>query len=381
MNISTEHGGTAISSAPQSRMRQYLQLIATGPELSKSLTEAQAEDAMDMILQDRISPVRAALFLIALRMKRETDAENIGVLNALMRNLKTCVTRSPEILAIADPFNGYTRSLPATPFLPAVYAACGLPAYIHGLQFVGPKYGITARMVLDAAGINVELPPPEAAQKLDHADTGWSYLDQEQYIPALHKMVELRDEMVKRSCISTLEVVLQPLRGARATWLVTGFVHKAYPPVYSMLARHAGFDAGAIVRGVEGGCIPSLSQVSRYFGCWGDEELTLNKLAPAEFGIERKQRAIPVPESFRADIERTSCNNTRILKGVVEHTVDLGLEALGNAPGGMRDSLIYGAAIGLKQFRMASDTREAAAKAAKAIASGEALARFRAAGC
>ncbi len=370
-----------ISSAAQSRMRRYIQLIATGPELSKSLTEAQAEDAMDMILGGQISPVRTALFLIALRMKRETDAENIGVLNALMRNLKSCVTRSPQILAVADPFNGYTRSLPATPFLPAVYAACGLPTYLHGLKFVGPKYGITARMVLDAAGVHVGLSPASAAQKLDDADTGWCYLDQEQYIPALNNLIALRDEMVKRSCISTLEVVLQPLRGARATYLMTGFVHKAYPPVYAMLARHAGFDSSAIVRGVEGGCIASLSQVSRYFGCWGEEELRMNKLSPIEFGIERKQRAIPVPESLQADIEQTSYDNTQVLQGVVEHTVGLGLEALGNTPGAMRDSLIYGAAIGLIQFRMASDPREAAAKAVQAIASGEALARFRAACC
>ena len=381
MNASTEHAGVDRSSASRARMRQYLQLIATGPELSKSLTEAQAEDAMDMILKGSVSPVRAALFLIALRMKRETDAENTGVLNALMRNLKTCATRSPEILSVADPFNGYTRSLPATPFLPAVYAACGLPAYIHGVKFVGPKYGITARMALDTAGVDVELAPCAAAQKLDCADTGWSYLDQEQYIPGLSELIALRDEMVKRSCISTLEVVLQPLRGARATYLLTGFVHKAYPPVYAMLARHAGFDSSAIVRGVEGGCIPSLSQVSRYFGCWGDEELTLNKLAPAEFGIQQKQRAIPVPDEFQADIEQTGWNNTGVLKGVVEHTVGLGLEALGNTPGKMRDSLIYGAATGLRQFRMAGDLREAVARAKKAIASGEALARFRAAGC
>ena len=368
-----------MSITPQLRMRRYLQLIATGPEMSKPLNEAQAEDAMDLILNGRISPVRTALFLIALRMKRETDAENIGVLNALMRNLKTCVTRSPKILAIADPFNGYTRSLPATPFLPAVYAACGLPTYIHGLDHVGPKYGITVRKVLDAAGVNVELNPVEAAQQLDHAQSGWSYLDQGKYIPALNKLVELRDEMVKRSCISTLEVVLQPLRGSRATYLVTGFVHKVYPPVYAMLARHAGFDSSAIIRGVEGGCIPSLSQVSRYFGCWGDGELALNKLSPGEFGIEQKQRAIPVPESFQSDIEQTSFNNTQVLKGVVQHTVDLGLEALGNTPGKMRDSLIYGAAIGLRQFRMVSDSHEAAVKASKAIASGEALARFKAA--
>ena len=103
---------------PESRMRAYLQLVATGPELSKSLDQAQAEDAMTMILEGAVDPVRAGIFLIALRMKRESDAENIGILNALIRSLRQQHTSAADIMAIADPFNGYLRGLPATPFLP-----------------------------------------------------------------------------------------------------------------------------------------------------------------------------------------------------------------------------------------------------------------------
>jgi anthranilate phosphoribosyltransferase len=359
-------------------MREYLQLVATGPELSKSLNEAQAEDGMSMILDRDIDAVRAGIFLIALRMKRESDAENAGILSALIGQLQTARTRSAEILSVADPFNGYLRGLPATPFLPAVFAACGLPAYSHGLQSVGPKYGITTRLVLEQAGKNVDMNVREAADLLDNPDAGWAYLDQKHYIESLHDLVELRDTMVKRTCLSTLEVVLKPLSGAKSTHLLTGFVHKAYPPVYAMLARQSGFDSAAIVRGVEGGCIPSLSQLSRYFGCRNDGTMELFKLVPGELGIEQDTRAVTVPDQYADDIEQTCYKNTRVLESVVAHTLELGLDALGNKPGPMQDSIIYGVSIGLTHTGLVSGLGKGAELARKVIASGEALAKFEA---
>ena len=361
---------------PKSRMRQYLQLVATGPELSKSLNQAQAEDAMALILQGEIDSVQTALFLIALRMKRETEAENLGVLDALIKRTKTRQIKNNSVLAIADPFNGYLRSMPATAFLPAVFAACGLPGYIHGLQTVGPKYGITAKMVLHAAGVNVDLNVDQGSGSLENNDLGWCYLDQKHYIPCLHDLVELRDTMVKRSCISTLEVVLKPLYGAASTFLMTGFVHKAYPPVYAALARHVGFSSAAIIRGVEGGCVPSLSQVSRYFGYQGEGELILNKLSPQEISIQQEQRGVVIPDEFNQDLQSTSFDNAHVLNNLAANVAEHGVDALNNKPGAMRDSLIYAASIGLTQFGIASDLQESANLARKAIASGEALERF-----
>jgi len=359
-------------------MRRYLQLVATGPELSKSLNEDQAEDAMEMILQGDVDPIRAGIFLIALRMKRESEAENIGVLNALLRSLRQQQTKSPDLMAIADPFNGYLRGLPATPFLPAVFASCGLPAYSHGLEAVGPKYGITTRMVLEAAGKTADNDLEETVSCLDDPEVGWGYIDQKQYIPSLHDLVELRDIMVKRSCISTLEVVLRPLCGSRTTHLITGFVHKVYPPVYAMLAQHAGFDSAAIVRGVEGGCIPSLSQLSRYFGYSGDEPLELHRLVPSELGIDQQERMVAIPDQYSQDIKQSCFGNTGVLSAVVVYNLELGLDALDGKPGPMRDSIIYGVAIGLKHAGLASDLGDGAARARQAIASGQALTRFKA---
>ena len=54
-------------------MRSYLQRIATGPELSKDLSEEETYHAMTHILAGSADEVQSAIFLIALRMKRETD--------------------------------------------------------------------------------------------------------------------------------------------------------------------------------------------------------------------------------------------------------------------------------------------------------------------
>ncbi len=355
-------------------MRGYLQLVATGPELSKSLTEEQAEDALCLILREEVDPVRSAIFLIALRMKRETDEENAGALNALQQLMETAVAEQDDVMAIADPFNGFVRGMTALPFLPAVIAACGLPAYCHGLEKAGPKYGITPHRVLKTAGKDVATSVSDGAEALN--TRGWCYLDQSQYAPALHNLVPLRDQMVKRTCLSTLEVVLKPLSGRKRTHLLTGFVHKAYPPVYAALARQAGFDTAAVVRGVEGGCIPSLSQLSRYFGFIGDAEMQLHRLAPSEVGINQSIRMIPVTDDEELILASSSFDDPGNIDQILGRNVTEGLGALSNDEGPMRDSLIYGAAIALAHAGVVSDLTAGAEKARKALASGEALQRF-----
>ena len=157
---------------------------------------------------------------------------------------------------------------------------------------------------------------------------------------------------------------------------MTGFVHKAYPPVYTQLARHAGFGSAMIVRGVEGGCIPSLSQVSRYFGYHGNGEMVLNKLTPSELGIYQEERMVPVPQGHQAVMESGSYADPWSIKPAVEYTLQSGLAALANQPGPALDSLIYGGAIALTHTGISNSLPEAAERVRQAIASGEARDRF-----
>ena len=68
----------------QDHMKSVIQRIATGPDLSKDISRDEAKTAMSAILNGDISDVRSAIFLIALRMKRETTDENLGVHDAMI---------------------------------------------------------------------------------------------------------------------------------------------------------------------------------------------------------------------------------------------------------------------------------------------------------
>ena len=72
----------------QELMKSVIQRIATGPELSKNISRDEAKRSMTDILNGEIDPVQSAIFLIALRMKRETMDENIGSLKALGKSDK-----------------------------------------------------------------------------------------------------------------------------------------------------------------------------------------------------------------------------------------------------------------------------------------------------
>jgi len=361
-------------------MRSCIQKVATGPEFSKNLPYAEARAAMRHILTGDTDPVQAAVLLIALRMKRETDEENAGVLQAILDTMQPVTAGVADIIDVADPYDGYTRGLPVSPFLPAVFAACGVPAVSHGLEAVGPKYGVTHRKVLRAAGIDVDRDPQAAAAQIADPAVGWAYVDQKYSAPRLHDLIPLRTRIVKRPVLTTVETLTGPVRALARTHLMTGYVHKAYPAVYARLARHAGFASAAIIRGVEGGVIPSLKQPAKVF-CYhdGGNEYA-QEIHPGMIGIEQATRAVPFPQHIAPAAAEDDAVATAIdSAAVAQAAAAAGLAALRGAPGAARDSLIYGAAIMLHHLRRQGSLRESAAAAAAAIDSGAALAHFTAA--
>jgi anthranilate phosphoribosyltransferase len=353
-------------------MRSILQRIATGPELSKDISREEARAGMRFILEGQVDPVQAGIFLIALRMKRETDDENLGVLEAIREVTHTVIAPVEEVIDIADPHDGFNRMLPASPFLPAVLAACGAPAVGHGVERLGPKYGVTHRQVLRAAGQPVDLSVEEAADRLGDPAIGWAYVDQKAYCPKLHDLIGLRTQIVKRPVITTVEVCIGPIRGRRKTHLVTGYVHKNYPRIYALLARHAGFDSALIIKGLEGGVIPSLQKAGRCFYYRDRGEEVSVDIDPAELGTGSTMRAAPFPAE-RAGEESAETIDTA---AVAQAAAQAGLAALAGHPGPTREGLVLSAALCLWQVGRYESIPAAACAVREVLDSGRALARM-----
>jgi anthranilate phosphoribosyltransferase len=359
--------------------RESIQKVATGPEYSKNLGVEEARESMRMILEGKADPVRAAVFFIALRMKRETKEENEGILQALIDNASHATADVDELVDIADPYDGYTRCVPASAFVPVVLSACGVPSVIHGAESIGPKFGATFRKVLSAAGVNVDLSVEQAAAQVSNPDAGWAYVDQRAFSPALHELVELRERMIKRQVLTTVEVLVNPIRARNKTHFMTGYVHKAYPPIYANLARQAGFDTALIVRGVEGGIIPSLQQPGKmfYYHDMGEEQAV--ELDPAQIGIQQTNRAVPIPEGLAKAASQADEIATEVdPQALAECAADFGMNALQGKAGATRDSLIYSAATCLYHLKRYDSMPAAADAVRKVLDSGAALARFKA---
>lgn len=363
--------------SPQLHLRQCVQKVATGPDYSKDLSFDDARDGMLAVLDKKTDPVQSAIFFIALRMKRETDDENRGVLQALIDNAIQVTAEVDEIVDISDPYDGYARGVPASPFLPAVLAALGVNAVSHGLEVVGPKFGATHHRVLKAAGLNVEMTPEQAAKQI--AAIGWAYVDQKSFAPSLNDLMGLRERMVKRQILNTVESLIGPIRGRNKTHFMSGYVHKAYPPIYASLARQAGFDSAMFVRGVEGGTIPSLQQQGRLFYYQDLGELEQLDVSPQEIDIVASSRAVPVPEGIP---EATIAEGVTVPvdgEALAAVSAELGLKALAGEQGPMHDALVYAASIALTHLKKYPSMPEAANAVRAVLASGKALEVFNAA--
>ena len=106
-------------------VRAAIGQVATGPELSRAIPREHARDVMAAILDGRVDPVQAGIFLIALRMKRETDDENLGLLEAMQGATRRLDLDLPKLVDVADPYDGFDRSLPASP-MPGVKGGSSL---------------------------------------------------------------------------------------------------------------------------------------------------------------------------------------------------------------------------------------------------------------
>ena len=130
-------------------------------------------------------------------------------------------------------------------------------------------------------------------------------------------MAEFRKKIVKRAAISTAEVLNGPVRRRNKKHLLIGYVHNEYPPIYTMLARHSGFNSALLMRGTEGGVTPSLRKRGEFVRYWEQSEDVVVEADPSKIGIEQENRLVPIPHALMPIIDREfgpDENNAEIAK-------------------------------------------------------------------
>ncbi|MEM7358602.1 MAG: anthranilate phosphoribosyltransferase [Pseudomonadota bacterium] len=343
-------------------LRDAIRRVAVGPNRGRDISAMEAEQIMQAVLQQRVDDLETALFFIALRMKGESEAEYQGLFSALQASVDTELVKVDELYCLADPYNGYQRYLPVTPFLPAVLAACGSAALLTGVETVAPKHGLTAHKVFLRAGISVTLSSNQAARSIEQV--GWAYLDQSRFADELFALVDLRHRMVKRTALTTLERLLMPLRAEQLTHLALGYVHRAYPEIYTRLAQQAGYASLLLVKGREGGLMPALNKPIRniYSRFDGHDAAFSEESGP------------DMPAELIGDTSTLAASGN--VAADAEQCLELGWAALGGEKNAMRNSLVASAAQIVSRSPQFNSFSAAVEKVQNCLDNGSAQTRF-----
>ena len=218
----------------------FLRTIGRGATLGRPLDEAEAEQAMAMILLDgAIEPVQLGAFLLLLRYRTETPAELAGLVRAARARIA-----APAGVAVDLDWPSYAdrhQQLPYFLLAGLLLAANGVRVLMHGIAGEGPA---TTPAALAALRVPISPTMADAAHRL--AAAGFAYLPLRVLCPELEALFHLRPLLGLRSPVNSLARELNPLG---APHQIQGVFHPTYLPLHQQTAQRLAQPHAVVFKG------------------------------------------------------------------------------------------------------------------------------------
>jgi anthranilate phosphoribosyltransferase len=199
----------------------FIHAMGRGPSRARSLTEAEAEDAMKIILSGDAAPEAVGALLMLMRYRGETAAEIAGFTRAVRSRLGDW----DEVGATLDwptYAAGRSRGLPWFLLSAKLVASAEYPVLLHGWNsHQNPIADV--REAVRALSIPVAGKADCARTALDHH--GIAYVPLEALCNELLGLLRLREVLGLRSCVNTVCRMLNP---SAANAMVQGVFHPSY---------------------------------------------------------------------------------------------------------------------------------------------------------
>lgn len=321
----------------------YLHRAAGGEHLDA----AEAEQAMEAILEGAASVAQIAAFLVALRMKGETVPELVGFARAMRRHASalTLDLGGEPLLDTCGTGGDGARTFNISTIAALVAAGAGVKVAKHGNRSISSACG--SADVLEQLGVRIAQEPAEAARAI--REVGIGFLFAPAYHPAMKHAQPARLELKMRTVFNLLGPLTNP---AGATAQLVGAPSPRAAALMAEALAALGLERGFVVHGADG----------------LDEITTTGATLLWEVRPGRVERRQVTPEDF--GVRRAGPEELR--GGDVSRNAEIAMAVLGGCSGPHRDIVLVNASAALVAGGQARDFPQGMALAARSIDCGAA---------
>jgi anthranilate phosphoribosyltransferase len=322
-------------------LRETLRRAADG----QSLTEGEAERALETIMDGSAPPTATAALLTALRVKGEAVPEIVGFARA-MRRFAAKVEAPEGVVDTCGTGGDAKGTINVSTAAAFVARGAGVVVAKHGNRAATSRAG--SADVLEALGAEIELGPEEVSRCI--AEAGIGFMFARTHHPAMRFVAPVRAELPFRTVFNLLGPLTNPA-GARRQ-LVGVFGRPYVRPVAEAL-RDLGAEKALVVHGTDG--MDEITVTSETLVAdVSDGTVKEYEISPEDFGLSRH-----APDGLLGGDAHL---NARILRGVLS----------GEERGAPRDVVILNAGAAIHVSGKANTIEEGVGLARESISGGPA---------
>ncbi len=324
------------------RVKEAIASISSG----SSLEEKEAYSVMTEIMEGMATDSQVAALITALCMKGETEKEITGFAKAIRAKASPVSVNGMKLADTCGTGGDMLHTYNVSTTVAFIVASCGVAVAKHGNRAVSSNCG--SADVLEALGVNVELPPPAAVRCLE--ETGIAFLFAPTYHSAMKHAVKARKEIGIRTVFNLLGPLVNP---AGVQVQLIGVYAPELTEIIGQVLMRLGVKSALVVHG-EGGM---------------DEISTLGPTKVTEVRAEAMKTYYLDPEKL--GLRKAFQEDFR--GGNLKENADITVQILKGLPGPKLELALINAAAVLYAADRAPDLAEGIVMAREAVYSGLAL--------
>jgi len=297
-------------------LEEFTKIVSGGEDL----TEAQAEQSLELILSEDTPDDDIASLLTALAVKGESPAEIVGFARVMRRQAIPVRSHHSRLIDTAgtgggvDTFNISTAAV-------FVISGAGLPVAKHGNRALTSRCG--SADVLEALGVRIERSLEVAEVSLN--EIGLAFMFAPHFHPAMKRVAQIRRELSGRTIFNLLGPLTNP---ASAPYQIVGVYSPDLTEKLGRALLGLGCQRAWVIHSHDG--LDELSTGTPARVCEARDGRVRNfDLDPKEFGFE-----VSSPDRFSGG---SAQENADIIRGILE----------GRIQGPARDVVVFNAAAAL----------------------------------